>query len=209
VTMQKPEKRPYVRGDVQPLPPDVVSWFPPKVREASEQLETALERREESSVAHEIAESDARSAARARQTADDKAVSEGKPLPAASDAKAAERLTIARRTRDSADRVAAAAVESYLQALDAHDEEIGGILGARMSAENERARRALAEVESAIIKTTQLDRLGGTLRNPRWSGSQPMSRTAWEQPMPDAHAGLQACGELFSILGGRQEPVAA
>jgi hypothetical protein len=207
---QKPEKRVFVRGDVQSLPADTISWFPAPVREASVTLDVALARREEAEVAFEIAEGDARSAARARLQAEDEALCAGRPFPAATDSKAADRLTTALRTRDSADRIAAGAVEAYLQTLDAHAEEIGQLLGARMAAENKRARRALAEVEDAIVNVTQLDRLGGTLRNPRWTGSQPMSRRAWETPTTaQSHAGLAAVAELFSIVGGRQEAIAA
>ena len=206
---KKTEKRLFVRGDVQPLPLEVAEWMPPKVREVSESLDAALDRREEAEIAHEIAESDARSAARAQEAAEDEAALAGKPFPAAKNLAAVEALETARRSMHSADRVAAACVDAYLQALDQHDEEIGAILGARMAAENERARRALAEVESAIVKVTQLDRLGGTLRNPRYAGSQPVSRTAWEQPMPDRHVAIDAVSELFAICGGRQEAVAA
>jgi hypothetical protein len=207
--MQKPEKRLFVRGDVQPLPGEPASWMPDAVRDASEQLEACLDRREEAEIAHEIAEGDARVAARARETAEDEAALAGRAFPAATDSEAVEALTIARRARDSADRVAKGAVEHYLQLLDQNDEQIGAILGERVAAENLRARRALQEVEDALVKAIQLDRLGGTLRNPRYTGSQPMSRTAWETPPPDRHAGLDAVSELFNICGGRQEAIAA
>jgi hypothetical protein len=52
---QKPEKRVFVRGDVQGLPSDTISWWPAPVREASAALDVALVRREEAEVAHEIA----------------------------------------------------------------------------------------------------------------------------------------------------------
>jgi hypothetical protein len=180
------------------------------VREASVTLDVALARREEAEVAHEIAEDEARSAFRARLAAEDEALCAGRPFPQATDSKAADRLTIAQRTRDSADRVAKAAIDTYLQQLDAHSEEIGALLGARMAAENARARQHLAEVESAICNVTQLDRLGGTLRNPRMTGSQPMSQTAWETPTTaQSHAGLAAVSELFSICGGHQQEALA
>lgn len=209
--MQKPEKRLFVRGDVEPLPDEVRSWMPAAVAEASEALEAALERREEAEIADEIAEGDARAAARANEAAEDEAVLAGKSISAAKhDRKVAEALDEARRALHASDRVAAAAVDHYLRTLDEHDEQIGAILGARMAAENERARRSLAEVESAIVKVTQLDRLGGTLRNPRWTGSQPTSRTAWATPTTaNSHAGLQAVSELFSICGGREPAIAA
>lgn len=207
--MQKPEKRLFVRGDVRPLPDEPGSWMPVAVREASEQLEEALERREENEIAFELAEGDARSAARANEAAEDEAILAGKPISAAKhDRKAAEALDEARRALHASDRVAAAAVDHYIRTLDEHDEEVGGIIAAHMAAENARARRALAEVEAAVAKVTQLDRLGGTLRNPRSTGSQPVSRTAWEQPMPSRHGGLEAVSELFAICGGR-EAVAA
>jgi hypothetical protein len=207
---QKTERRVFVRGDVQSLPADVIGWFPPPVREASVTLDVALARREEAEIAHEIAEDATRAAARARLEAEDEALCAGRPFPAASDAKAEDRLTIARRTRDSSDRVAAGAVEAYLEALDANAEEIGQILGERRAAENLRARQALAVVEDAIVRETALDRLGGTLRNPRMTGSQPMSQTAWATPTTaESHAGLAAVAELFNICGGRQQEALA
>jgi hypothetical protein len=208
--MQKAEKRLFVRGDVEPLPDEVATWLPPKIREASQTLEAALERREEAEIAHEIAESDARSAARATEAAEDAAIAAGKPIPPAGNLKAVEALETARRSMHASDRVAAAAVDHYIRTLDEHDEEIGAILGARIAAENERARRALADVESAIVDATQLDRLGATLRNPRWTGSQPMSRRAWATPTTaETHAGLAAVAELFNIVGGREVAIAA
>jgi hypothetical protein len=208
---QKPEKRVFVRGDVQSLPADTISWFPAPVREASVTLDVALARREEAEVAVEVAEDAARAAARARLEAEDEALCAGKAFPAATDSKAAERLTTALRTRGSADRVAAAAVEAWLTVLEANAEEIGALLGERRHAENLRAQQALAVVEDAIIRETALDRLGGTLRSPRAADSQPMSRRAWATPTTaDTHAGLAAVAELFNIVGGRsQEAVAA
>jgi hypothetical protein len=122
--MQKPEKRLFVRGDVQPLPDEPGSWMPVAVREASEQLEEALERREENEIAFELAEGDARSAARANEAAEDEAILAGKPISAAyHDRKAAEAL-------DASDRVAAAAVDHYIRTRDEHDEEVGDHRGA-------------------------------------------------------------------------------
>jgi membrane protein involved in colicin uptake len=208
--MQKAaERRLQVRGDVEPLPPEVAEWMPKPVAEASDALEKALERREEAEIAHEIAESEARSAARAQEAAEDEAALAGKPFPAAKNIAAVEALETARRAMHSADRVAAAAVERYLQRLDHHAPEIGEIIGGRMAAVQDRARQHLAEVDRAMVEQIQLDRLSNVLRDPRWTGNQPKARTAWQQPPPDRHVGLQAVSELFGIFGGRQEAIAA
>ena len=207
--MQKTEKRLQVRSDVEPLPSDILGWFPAPVADASETLEAALDRREEAEIAHEIAESEARSAARAQEAAEDEAALAGKPFPAAKNIAAVEALETARRAMHSADRVAAACVDAYLQALDHHAPEIGEILGGRMAAVQDRARQHLAEVDLAMIKQIQLDRLSNVLRDPRWTGNQPKARTAWQQPPPDRHVGLQAISELFAILGGRQDAIPA
>jgi hypothetical protein len=207
--MQKTEKRLFVRGDVEPLPPEVAEWFPAPVGEASEALERALERREEAEVAHEIAESEARAAGRAREAAEDEAAVAGKPFPAAGDRRAVEALETARRAMHSADRVAKGAVDAYLQALDHHAPRIGEVLGSRQAAVQERARQHLAEVDRATVDLIQLDRLSNVLRDPRSSGSQPMARKAWGTPPPDRHAALEAISELFAILGGRQQEVLA
>jgi hypothetical protein len=203
------ERRVPVRTDVEPLPPEVAAWMPEAVAEASEQLEEALERREENAIAFEIAEGDFRAAQRAAHAAEDAAMAQGKRMPVA-DSAAGDALDAARRSMHAADRIAAAAVDHYIRTLDEHDEQIGSIIGGRMASENLRARQALADVEDAVAKVAQLDRLAGTLRNPRYTGNQQLPRRAWATPSTAAtHAGLRAVDELFNICGGRQEAIAA
>jgi hypothetical protein len=206
--MQKPERRLAVRRDVEPLPPEVAGWFPAPVAAASEALEEALDRREENGIAFEIAEGDARSAARANEAAEDEAILAGKPIPAA-DRKSVDAFDAARRSMHAADRVAAAAVDHYLRTLDAHSDEIGALIGGRIAGTMDQARQHLAAIDAAFTEWVRLDRLSNVLREPRSAGTQPMATTAWGQPMPSRHGGLEAVNELFNIVGGRDEVLAA